>query len=168
MYVWENKGVENITGFLHCFKQRIIDCRWQDWHRHIETSDRFSSFRLFKTSHLKEQYVDMEMNRYVKRALTKFRFGISEIACHSYRYSAKRENDHTCRLCHKAKEDEVHFILCCPALSDLRLKLIQPKYYRDQCLFRLNLLMSTKHQKTQFNLAMHIYEALKRLRIVIL
>lgn len=165
-FVWDNQGVQHISEFLRCFRQRIIDCRWQDWHDHIFTSDRFAQYRLFKTSFLTERYVNLRINRYVRSDFTKFRFGVSDIACHRFRYNVGYENVYVCRLCNLSKEDEIHFLLCCPALSDLRARFIPSKYSSDPCMFRLSLLMSTRHESTLLNLAMYIYQALQRLRIV--
>ena len=36
LHVWDNQGVESINSFLQCFKQRIIDCKWQEWDDHID------------------------------------------------------------------------------------------------------------------------------------
>ena len=49
-YVWLNQGVENINGFLKSFRQRLIDCRWQNWDDHIQNNDRLSLYRTFKSS----------------------------------------------------------------------------------------------------------------------
>ena len=163
-FVWENQGVENIVSFVKCLKQRIIDCRWQDWHDHVQTSDRFAQYRLFKTSYDKELYIGMDFNRYAKNALTKFRFGVSELACHRFRYQVRRENEFLCRLCQSAREDEIHFLLCCPALLDLRNKYIQLKFYREPCAFRMHLLLSCRNPGTLNNLATYLYLGFKRLR----
>ena len=164
-YVWENQGVENVFGFIKCLKQRLIDCRWQDWHDHLQSSTRFIEYRMFKSNNVIEPYIGMLMNRYVKSALTKFRFGVSDIACHRYRYAENGKNNIICRLCRSALEDEIHFMFCCPFLHDLRTKLIQAKYYTKPCRFRLTLLMSCRNEKVLSNLALFIYKALKRVSI---
>ena len=166
-FVWDNQGVENVNEFLRCLKQRLIDCRWQDWHDHIQSSDRFAKYKLFKMSFDIETYIGMEMNKYIKSAFTKFRFGISSIACHYNRFRESNDNELICRLCHSGREDELHFLLCCPALLELRARYIKPKFYRYPCAFRLNLLMSTKHEETLRSLATYIYLALKRLNVTV-
>jgi len=55
--VWHNQGVGNECSFLKVFKQRIIDCRWQDWHDHVQESERVSFYRLFETSPDVELYL---------------------------------------------------------------------------------------------------------------
>ena len=162
-YVWDNQGVENILVFLKCLKQRIIDCRWQDWHNHLCESDRFAQYKLFKTDHTLEYYVKINMNRYVKVALTKFRLGVSLLACHRLRYRHVYDHELRCCLCNLAKQDEVHVLFCCPILDDLRKKFIKPKYYSNPCFFRMVLLLTAKYEKTQTDLALFIYEAHKRI-----
>ena len=41
-YVWQNKGVQAISMFMRCFRQRLTDTRWQDWKSRIDASDRFT------------------------------------------------------------------------------------------------------------------------------
>ena len=40
-FVWVNQGVGDDRQFLRELKDRLITCRWQDWHSHIEDSDIF-------------------------------------------------------------------------------------------------------------------------------
>ena len=56
-YVWQSKGVQAINVFMHCFRQRLIDNRWQDWKSRIDVSDRFAFCRQFKTNHAQEAYL---------------------------------------------------------------------------------------------------------------
>jgi hypothetical protein len=162
-YVWENQGVENSIEFIKCFKQRIIDCRWQEWHDHIQNSNRFAEYRMFKSTNDIEPYIGIVLNRYVKSALTKLRFGVSSIACHRYRYNQRRDVNMLCLLCHVFEEDELHFMFCCPVLNDLRMKYIQPKYYNNPCRFRFNLPMASRNEAVITNVALYMYKDLKRL-----
>ena len=71
-----NPGV----GRMHEFRERLIDCRWQDWEDHVQTSDRFSMYRNFnRILHCTKTYITMNMDRRFKRIMTKFRFGVSEL-----------------------------------------------------------------------------------------
>ena len=36
-YVWANQGVGDVKGFLHALKERLIDCRWQNCDKHVNT-----------------------------------------------------------------------------------------------------------------------------------
>ena len=110
-FVRMNPGVGRVNEFIRAFRERLIDCRWQDWEDHVQISDRFSMYRSFNSiSHCTKTY--MSMDRHLKRILTKFRFGVSELPVHYYRYRSHVEKDLKCPLCGEAKEDEVYFVLC--------------------------------------------------------
>ena len=52
-----NQGVGRVNEFIRAFRERLIDCRWQDWEDHVQTSDRFSMYRNFNSiSHCTETY----------------------------------------------------------------------------------------------------------------
>ena len=85
-HVWDNQGVGCVNSFLQCFKQRITDCSWQEWGYHIQTSDRFALYKTFNTSNMREPYLLINCNKFIKCALTKFRCGVSDIEVHHNRY----------------------------------------------------------------------------------
>ena len=165
-YVWLNQGVGCTKMFLRSFKQRVIDCRWQDWYSHVDQSDCFSFYRVFKTTVNIEPYLYLEVNRYVKNALIKFRCRVSNIAVHANRFKHRTDEELICRLCGLDREDEVHFVLCCPCLSDLRCDYISAKYYKYPSRFRLALLLSSTNISILKSLALFLYHAFKRLNEV--
>ena len=123
-----NQGVGRVNEFIRVFRERLIDCRWQDWEDHVQTSDRFSMYRSFNSIlHCTKTYITMNMDRHLKRIMTKFRFGVSELSVYYYRYRSHVEKDLKCPLCGEGKEDEVHFVLCCPMLDDIRKQFIPPQ-----------------------------------------
>ena len=67
-------------------------------------------YKMFKTSNIREPYLLINCNRFIKCALTKFRCGVSDIAVHRNRYKNVNIVDMNCPLCKSAKEDEVHFV----------------------------------------------------------
>ena len=85
-YVWENQGVGCLNAFIREFRQRLIDMRWQIWDDHVNTSDRFSLYRQFKTLACVEPYIMLNLNRYIRYTLTRFRFGVSDIKVHRSRF----------------------------------------------------------------------------------
>ena len=88
----------------------------------------------------------MNMDRHLKRAMTKFRFGVSELSVHYYWYRNHIEKDLQCPLCKETSEDEVHFVLCCPMLDDIRKQFIPPNLCKHPCVFRLSLLLASTSQ----------------------
>ena len=142
-YVWDNQGVGCLNAFIREFRQRLIDIRWQAWDDHLNTSDRFSLYRQFKTLTGAEPYLMLNLNRHIRYTLTRFRFGVSDIKVHRPRFKVYNADELKCPLCLWAVENEVHFVLCCPAFDDLRYEFIEPKYFNNPCDFRLALLLAT-------------------------
>ena len=100
--------------------------------------------------------------------MTKFRFGVSELSVHYYRYRSHVEKDLKCPLCGEAKEDEVPFVLCCPLLDDIRKQFIPPKFCKHPCLFRLSLLLASANQEIVRKLSFFFCIRLSRLGILLL
>ena len=73
---------------LYIVLDRLIDNRWQDWKSRIDASDRFNFYRQFKTNHVQAVYLSVDVNKYIRNSLIKFRFGVSPIAAYSLRYKA--------------------------------------------------------------------------------
>ena len=74
-------------------------------------------------------YLSVDVNKYIRNSLIKFRFGVSPIVVHSLLYKPHAYTDTICPLRRAAVENEVHFTLCCSALKDLRQRLIPDKFY---------------------------------------
>eukprot|EP00745_Piridium_sociabile_P006919 TRINITY_DN14433_c0_g1_i2.p1 TRINITY_DN14433_c0_g1~~TRINITY_DN14433_c0_g1_i2.p1 ORF type:complete len:494 (+),score=25.16 TRINITY_DN14433_c0_g1_i2:66-1484(+) len=160
-FVWLNQGVGSDVNFIRAFRQRLIDCSWQKWSNHINNSDRFNVYRLFCDAPDLKRYLILDMNRHLKFVTTRFRLGISELAVHRYRYKKSNDSDFICPLCKESQENEVHFVLCCPALKNIRETFIKPKYYRQPSLFKLSLLMSSASNEVVRNFSLFLYKAFK-------
>jgi hypothetical protein len=92
---------------------------------------------------------------------TRFRLGISELAVHHYRYRVFNNVDLLCPLCKETEENEMHFVLCCPALIHIREKYIKAKYYRQPSLFKLKLLMSSASGEVVRSFSLFLFKAFK-------
>jgi hypothetical protein len=55
------------------FKQRIIDCKTQNWMEEIQNSPRCDTYKFFKSMLSPEKYLSLDMPFYVKRTLSRFR-----------------------------------------------------------------------------------------------
>ena len=160
-YVWLNQGAEGINHFLHVLRERLIVCRWQEWNSHVQTSDSFSVYRTFCTVHDMKMYLELNIDRHLKFIMTRFRLGISEIAVHYYRYKRHTDNDLFRPLCGETQENELHFVLCCPMLSDLREQFIPAKFHKFPSLFRFSLLLASNNENIVRNLSVYLYKAFK-------
>jgi hypothetical protein len=146
----------------------MIDCRWQNWEAHVRESERFATYYGFNGfAHETKLYLQLDLSRHMKNILVKFRFGVSELFVHHYRYRNALNVSMLCPLCRDANENEVHFVLCCPFLANLRQNLIPAKFYRNPNLNRLNLLLASNQEETVRNLAWFLYKAFKLRRTAV-
>ena len=134
----------------------------------INTSDRFSLYRQFKTLTGLEPYLMLNLNRHIRYTLTRFRFGVSDIKVHRSRFKLHNADELKCLLCLSAVDNEVHFVLYCPAFDDLRYEFIESKYFINPCEFRLALLLATQNERALKNLALFVYKAFSRRNALLL
>ena len=142
--------------------------RWQAWDDHVNTSDRFSLYRQFETLACVEPYIMLNLNRYIRYAFTRFRFGVSDIKVHRSRYKLCNVDELKCPLCLSAVDNEVYFVLCCPAFEDLRYEFTESKYFNNPCEFRMALLLATQNERALKNLALFLYKAFSRRKTLLL
>ena len=82
-WVTKIRVVQKVNLFIRCFRQRFIDNRWQDWKSRIDAIDRFNVYRQFKTNHVQAVHLSVDINKYIRNSLIKFRFGVSPVVVHS-------------------------------------------------------------------------------------
>ena len=89
---------------------------------------------------------------------------------HKSRFKVYNYNvdDFKCPLCLSAVDNEVHFVLCCPAFDDLRYEFIALKYFNNPCEFWLALLLATQNECTLKNHALFVYNAFNRRETLLL
>jgi hypothetical protein len=128
-YVWEEQGVGDVSGFVRCFKERLIDCAKQDWHSSLMSHDFYATYASYKQSVDLCPYFFCINNIFVRRALTRFRFGMSGLNDRSLNYNAVLNNRKNCPFCPATLETEFHFLLVCQKYQSLREKYITEKYF---------------------------------------
>ena len=160
-FVWEQQGVGDVHWFISILRARLIECRWQEWSAHIQDSDRFDFYQQFNLLHCVPTYLSLRMDMHLKRTVTLFRFGISDLLVHHFRYKRNSFYNLLCPLCKDAEETEVHFVFCCPALNDLRTQFIPQKYYKYPSQFRLSLLMACTNETVVKRFAIYLFKSFK-------
>ena len=167
-YVWMEQGVGHESEFLRLFKQRMIDCRWQNWSEHVNGSERFEMYRMFcNTFSRLPKYLCINLNRHKKYIMTKFCFGICDLATHHFRYRNCDSNNLMCQLCNLDVENEIHFLLCCPFYDTLRKKFIATKFYRNPNTFSFSMLLASNNTEIVIGLCNFLYYALKARQIAL-
>ena len=132
-------------------------------HEHINNSDRFSVYRTFALNiECVPKYLTMNLDRHMKFIFTRFRFGVSDLKVHFFRYRQPLPADLLCNMCDlMCVENEVHFILCCPFYKDLRNTFIPAKFFHIPSSFHLSILLASTNENLIKNLCLFIYFAFK-------
>ena len=155
---YSEKIIQYVYLCIQDYKQRLIDCYRQDWQSHLDNSDRFNVYRVIKSSLHLEPYFDCVPSNGLRKVLTRFRLGISEINTHKFRY--RTDDVHfDCQLCGHPNENEMHFLFYCDHLSALRDKYIPRRYCTFPSLEKMRLLFCDKENLN--NLARFIFHGLK-------
>ena len=99
--VWLDQSAANEKELIMKIKIRIKDCELQMWSAKIKTVQKLKSFCMFKESFELEHYLLLNLQRKVKRQLTKLR-----IACHNFQIERDRhtkiaKEDRLSKLCGK-------------------------------------------------------------------
>ena len=161
-FAWLNQGVGNDRHFLKSLKERLIDCNWQIVQAHINESERFEFYSMICSSEKRLAYhLSIDIKRHLKCIFSKFRFGVTNINTHYFRYRQHNQGHLLCPYCKDAKEDEVHFVLNCPLYINIRKKFIKEQYYRNPNNFKLKILFSSNHHGTIENLCHYLFIAFK-------
>ena len=84
-FAWENQGVQNPETLIKEFKQKLIDCRSQNWHENISNSTTFATYRMVKISIALEPYLTSVTKKHIWDVLIRFRIGASNIRTHKLR-----------------------------------------------------------------------------------
>ena len=128
----------------------------EERHTEISSSDRFSTYRSFKSIHVAEKYLN---DITIKKKgggdiLIRLRFGINELKVNK-RYGSDNVTNKNCSFCPGLLEDESHFLFHCPVYSAIRQKYITEFTEMPRT---VNQLLETP---STFVLAMYTFYALK-------
>ena len=142
---WRRQNVDDIPKFTRELKIKMIEEYDEKWRFTLSQSSRYSIYKMFKTSRCTEKYLLLIDKKAFRDILSRFRLGMSELSVHSKRYQPDTHyDDFICPMCKEDEEDEKHFLLECPALSDIREKYLRVLYEYDQRLVFHELLSSHK------------------------
>ena len=153
--VWINDGVGDVKLFLKVCKQRMIDCYKQNWSAKLSDSDRFITYRSFKTLLQPEKYLqDLTIAKF-RKVFVWFRLGVNVLNVNN-RYNNRSK---LCPFC-ETVEDERHFLLKCSKYNTLREKYIS-KYYKSGSETPMALLLQNDNMNVTRSVAMYLFYAFK-------
>jgi len=123
--VWLHQDVGDLTAFLRIFRERLKDMFTQNWQAALNDSDRYDSYRSFKSLFETEKYIDYFSVFIFRSAITKFRAGMFPINANLFRFDSIL-NRKKCPFCPAMIENEFHILFVCPVYQSIRKKFIEP------------------------------------------
>ena len=156
-HVWAAQHVNDEATFLKDVRNKLTYVFYEEWERRIMVSNRYDFYRQFKCCWGVEQYLYDIDKKVFRDVFVRFRMGISDLYVHKFRYTTF-DVQKLCPLCREELETEKHFLLCCPALCDLRERYL---YVNGTC-ENLTSLLSNRQMKTIRSISMYLYKAFSR------
>jgi len=186
-YIMDHLNETNYCSFLSEFGQRCEDCFVQDWHASLENDlhrkhggrNKLRTYRRFKHSFEWESYLTYIKSPPLRTALCRFRISCHSLEIERGRYHRPKPLPADQRFCpscqqlgRKLVEDEVHFLMCCRAYAEERLKLFDVvadfipsfKYHDPQIQFEL--LMSCTSRSVVLKLAQFVFVCMKQRQLL--
>ena len=154
--VWLQQSVGNVKMFLRAFKQRLVDLFIQEWDGSIRHSDRYDTYRSFKTLFEKEKYVYYMDMFCFRAAITQLRFNVLPLNNNMHRYSESIRDKH-CKFCRNKIENEKHFLFECSAYDDLR-----TKFLKDSAELPMDVLLTSTNMHLTHDVSRFVFHAMKR------
>lgn len=160
-FVWISPGTVSTTWLENALAQRLKDIYIQDWIKACGDCSKADNYSLFKANFHFESYLDRLPTCY-RIALTKFRTSNHRLPIERGRYANLPKHERLCTICDLNRVgDEFHFLLECPALSDLRHKYLPHHFSHHPDFFKYSKLMSTLNRKSLLTLGKFVTEGSK-------
>jgi len=86
---WKNQIVKNGRSFVRLFRERMIGKFRNEWEEDINVRSRFAMYRHVKHTHELESYLYCLDKKIFRDIWIRFRFGISDLFNHKYRYRSE-------------------------------------------------------------------------------
>ena len=128
-YEWSNQQVENQTAFIREFKSRLFSLEKIQFTNSILTSPRLQFYGHIKLELNISKYWESELPFCMRAQFCRLLCSGHNLAIELERRLDIPRSERTCMLCGSNDvEDEVHFILKCSSLQNLREKYIPLEY----------------------------------------
>ena len=157
--MWQNQFSMLIN--FETIKSRILDIYQQSWYSAINNSSRLETYSLLKHDFIFEPYLDYIKDKRFRIAITRFRTS-HDLFIEKGRHLNIERNQRTCNMCTgNMIENEFHFLLSCPAYSELRQKYMKRYYCTWPTIRKFTSLMTSNSKLQLLNTAKLLYFANK-------
>ena len=126
--IFQNCGFANIfhdksVCDVQLINKKLNENRNRIWHDLLTSKPKLRTYRKFKNEIMIEKYVFID-NRKRRSLMTQIRLGILPLNIEMGRFRNQPVEERICQMCeYNLVEDEMHFILNCPAYEDNRTQL---------------------------------------------
>ena len=160
-YVFENPNVVHVNSFISEFKCRLVDTFKQEWYGKMNNSSVLDMYKVFKTSLVYEEYLDL-LPRRLRLFFVRLRVSAHPLRIQTGRYAQNNipRNERYCLCCNDLDlEDEYHFICICRCFTDLRKRYISRIFYINPSVYKFHNLLVSRNKTVISNLCKYIKEA---------
>ena len=106
-----------IKQYINIMKQKYIS----HWNQTLQNSQKLSFYNTIKNNYSPSTYLDLTRKNPLRKTLVKLRISCHKLRIETGRYDNIPRNERICNFCNCNKiEDETHFLLDCPAYSQVR------------------------------------------------
>ncbi len=141
------------------FRQRCKDIYYQEWTQAIRNSQSLHMYYAFKSDIVQELYLIALSSQHLRRALTKFRCGSTNLKIISYRRS--KDDDISVAMCDHCKsvpEDEYHVLMKCPLYAPERTHYIPSIYIMNPSKLKFVHLLNSNDHNIILRLAIFVHK----------
>ena len=170
--VFTGTSIVDLTNFQRIFKQRIIDCFFQEWYGEVNNSVVLEKYTY---KYFKNGFGYEKIPRYVKQRfevyISRFRLSAHPLRIQSGRCARNSipRNESYCLCCQTTNiEDIFHFILVCSCYRELRESCLNNYYYHKPSTFKLTELFKSSSMSILQNLSRYVKLAVKKKDYILL
>ena len=160
---WDEQAVGNVSIFLSQFRKSCFKRGSDQWRISLTCFSKLDTYTCFKKHLNCESYLlSIEIDIY-RIALCKLRVSDHLLRIESGRHDNIPREQRLCQLCNLHEvENEFHFLLICPALSELRLSYIPAYYCNFPSMSKFVSLLNSNELSVIINLSKFVYFGFKK------
>ena len=123
-FVWISQGVGDVDVFMKIFKTKLQEHFKNTWFTDIGNTSKLEIYSTFKREFEPERYLNFKIIKSHRQALSRLRCSSHMLQIEVGRHKNMLMADRLCVFCKELDiivlEDEYHFLMLCPAYTDLR------------------------------------------------
>ena len=145
---FDNHNMISTENFSDTCQKKLRAIFVEQWRIKLNNSRKLRFYKLFKTSFIKEMYLETITNFYLRKDLTKFRCSDHRLEIEIGRHNNIDAIERFCKICKTEVENEEHFLRFCPSYNTLR-----SRYFGHVKTFlQWKEILTCKDKQTTFNL----------------